>query len=243
MEQLKVRKKDVLVLNVIIYLFLSFVFLYLQYAYRHHLSPFSLIYLKKSIELFWYVIAPILLSSWFIWFHHKKSVYFFNFCILLVSFKVIEGVFIEFNKIIVLALFFYLVISYFLYQLLKEYGGLAHLNSNYSDQDLFDPVLKKIPCSFEAESGTFTAYLTNWDDEGCFIHITNGLSALPPKGKLFVHFKDRIFEQEGEVVAHSRDLKGLGIKFQESIKSLNSFNWSEFTELVEELGFKPERLR
>ncbi len=243
MEQLKVIKKDVLILNVLIYLLLSFAFLYLQYAYRFHLSPFSLIYLKKSVELFWYVIAPIILSSWMIWKLHEKSVYFFNFCILLVSFKVVEGVFIEFNKIIVVALFFYLVISYFLYQLLREYRGLASLNSCYSSQDLFDPILKKIPCVYETELGHFPGFLTNWDEEGCFIFLSESLASLPKEGKVKVHFKGREFIQDGEVVAHSRDLQGLGIKFHKSIKSLNSFNWSEFTELVEELGFKPERLR
>jgi hypothetical protein len=243
MEQLKVIKKDVLILNILIYLLLSFAFLYLQYAYRFHLSPFSLVYLKKSLELFWYAIIPILFSSWMIWKLHEKSVYFFNFCIFLVSFKVVEGVFIEFNKIIVLALFFYLVISYFLYQLLKEYRGLASLNSRYSSEDLFGPILKKISCVYETEMGAFSGFLTNWDDEGCFIYLSQPLTGLPKEGKIRVEFKGREFIQDGEVVAHSRDLQGLGIKFHKSIKSLNSFNWSEFTELVDELGFKPERLK
>ena len=52
MEQLKVKKKDRIIMNVLIYLGLSFFFLYIQHAYRHHLSPFSLVYLRKGLELF-----------------------------------------------------------------------------------------------------------------------------------------------------------------------------------------------
>jgi hypothetical protein len=243
MEQLKVIKKDVLVLNIIIYLLLSFAFLYLQYAYRYHISPFSVVYLKKSVELFWYVILPLIISGWMIWKLNQKAVYFFNFCIFLVSFKVIEGVFIEFNKIIVIALFFYLVISYFLYQLLKEYRGLASLNAGYSPDDLFEPILKQIPCSYKTDQAEVFGFLTNWDEEGCFIYLSKPLAVLPKEGRVLVQFKGRDFTQDGEVVAHSRDLQGLGIKFSKSSKSLNSFNWTEFNELVEELGFKPERLK
>ena len=59
MEQLKVIKKDILVLNLVVFLLLSFAFLYLQYAYRHHLSPVSLAYLRTSPERFWYALIPL----------------------------------------------------------------------------------------------------------------------------------------------------------------------------------------
>jgi hypothetical protein len=242
MEALKVKKKDVLVFNLILFLCLSFIFLYLQYAYRHHLSPFSVAYLKKSIELFWYAILPMMACGLFIWKHHRWSLSLYSFCVLLVGYKVIEGLFIEFNKIIVIALFFYAVISYFLYQLYGHYLALASLNANYSSFDLFDPLLKQIPCKLTVQEQAFSGYLTNWDEEGCFIKLSKPL-ILINKAKVVIDFKGRSFEQEGELVAHSVDLTGIGIKFGLSPKELNLFNWSEFNELIEELGFKPERLR
>ncbi len=242
MGQLKVKKKDVLVLNLIAFLGLSFVFLYLQYAYRHHLSPFSLPYLKKSMELFWYAIIPLLLSSVLVWKHHRWSLSVYSFCVVLVSYKVIEGLFIEFNKIIVIALFFYTVISYFIYQLYGHYLSLASLNANYSSSDLFDPLLKQMPCHLVLNEVEFGGFLTNWDEEGCFIKLTRPLTEAD-KVKVNILFKGRNFVQEGEVVAHSVDLTGVGIKFGKSPKGLNVFNWTEFFELIQELGFKPERLR
>mgnify|MGYP006189017755 CR=1 FL=1 len=131
MEQLKVRKKDRIIFNVVYYLILSFLFLYIQHAYRHHLSPFSTIYLRKALELFWYVAMTLSVSAIFIWRHHKYSVFMFQISIFLVSFKVIEGLFIEFNKIIVIAMFFFGIISYFLYQLLKYYLTLASIRVSH----------------------------------------------------------------------------------------------------------------
>ena len=242
MEQLKVKKKDVLVLNLIVFLGLSFMFLYLQHAYRYHLSPFSVVYLKKSVEFFWYASAPLLLSAVLIWNHHKWSLSVFSYSVLIVSYKVVEGLFLEFNKIIVIALFCYVVISFFLYQLYGYYLSLASLNANYDSSDLFNPMLKEIPCSVILENEEFVGRLTNWDQEGCFIKLEKPLFN-KKRIQVVIDFKGRKFEEEGELVAHSVDFTGIGIKFGKTPKGLKVFNWTEFNELVQELGFKPGRLR
>lgn len=242
MEQLKVRKKDIIITNVVIYLALSFFFLYLQHAYRHHLSPFSLVYMQKGIELFWYVAITLLVSAYTIFRHHRVSLLAYQFSIFLVGFKVVEGLFVEFNKIIVIAMFFYAIISYFLYQLLKYYLSLASINPNYSGSDLFKPLLKDISCQVMTDEGAFSGTLSNWDDEGCFIKL-NEPKKVPHNIKLIVYFREREFLQEGEVVASTADLTGVGIKFEKTAKDLNVFNWSEFMEIVQELGYQPERLR
>lgn len=242
MEQLKVRKKDTIIFNVVIYLMLSFFFLYIQHAYRHHLSPFSLVYLRKGLELFWYVAATLLVSAIMVWRHHRHCLLMYQVSVFLVGFKVVEGLFIEFNKIIVIAMFFYAIISYFLYQLLKYHLGLASINPNYSSKDLFRPLLKEIPCKIFYDGGESEGTLSNWDYEGCFIKLSKG-GKLPSSVKLIIFFKDREFHQEGEVVASTPDLTGVGIKFEKTVKDLSVFNWSEFMEIVQELGFQPERLR
>lgn len=242
MEQLKVKKKDPVVMNTIIYLLLSFVFLYLQYAYRHQLSPVSMVYLRKSVELFWYIAIPIGIAAYLIWRIQRIAAYAYGFCIFLVTYKVVEGLFIEFNKIIVIALFFYTVIAYFLYQLLKVYWDNASINPNYDKADLFPPLLKVIGISLGKEGNEGDGILTNWDADGCFIKLTKSAKFT---GQLMVkiRFENREFVQEGEVVAQTLDLTGVGIKFKQSSKDLKVFNWDEFTELIQELGFRPERLR
>jgi hypothetical protein len=243
MEQLKVKRKDGLVVNLILFLIMSFIFLYLQYAYRHHLAPFSMAYLLKSFELFWYAIVPLVACTILIWKHHRWSQGVFAFCIGLIGYKVIEGLFIEFNKVIVIALFFFIVISYFIYQLFANYRTLASLNANYAPTDLFDPLLQEISCNIKYQEKELAGYLTNWDEEGCFVRLRQTSAGLASNVKVEIQFKGRVFSQDGEVVAQSIDFMGVGIKFGNTPKELNVFNWMEFNELVHELGYKPERLR
>lgn len=242
MGQLKVKKKDTIIINVVLYLCLSFFFLYIQHAYRHHLSPFSLVYFKKGLELFWYVAITLIITGIMIWRQHPHAILFYRLSVFFVGFKVLEGLFIEFNKIIVFALFFYIIISYFLYQLLKFYLALASINPNYHPSDLFEPLLKKIYCEISTDDKKYLGYLTNWDLEGCFIKLKGSAEFTSPV-RVKIFFADREFLQEGEVVAATPDLTGIGIKFQSTSKNLNTFNWSEFMDIVHELGFKPQRLR
>src|SRR5690606_3476896 len=200
MEQLKVKKKGGIVVNVVLHLFLSFFFLYIQHAYRHHLSPFSEVYFKRSLELFWYIAGIILLSSALIWKHHRYSLLFYKISIGLVSFKVMESLFIEFNKIIVITMFFYLTISYFLYQYFSEYLKLASINPNYKKTDLFNPLLKELPCEVYWGEEFHKGILSNWDSEVCFRKLESQ-AQLPRKVQWKVFFQDREFIDEGAVVA------------------------------------------
>lgn len=242
MEQLKVKKKGGIVVNVVLHLLLSFFFLYIQHAYRHHLSPFSEVYFKRSLEMFWYIAAFIVISGALIWRHHRYSLLLYKISIGLVSFKVVEGLFVEFNKIIVITMFFYLTISYFLYQYFAEYLKLASINPNYKKTDLFSPLLKELPCEVSWGEERHKGILSNWDSLGCFVKLESK-TRLPKKVQLKVFFQDREFVHEGAVVAETKDCTGFGLKFEEKEKSLDVFNWSEFMEIVQELGFQPERLR
>ena len=242
MEQLKVKKKDIIIVNVIVFLALSFFFVYLQHAYRHHLSPFSTVYLKKGLELFWYVAVTLVVSGAIIWRHHSLSIWAYRASMFLVGFKVLEGLFVEFNKIIIVAMFFFVVISYFLYQLLSQYLSLASINANYARSDLFEPLLRKIECKVQDDESEVSGHLSNWDQEGCFVKL-EGAQKLSRRVTVTIQFQGREFVQKGEVVAEALDFTGVGIKFERTAKDLNVFNWSEFMDLVSELGFQPERLR
>jgi len=240
---MKVKKKDILIWNIILFLGFSYLFLYFQYAYQNHLSPFSLTLFKKSLELFWYAIIPIFCAQVVVFFHHKKSINILLLSLALVVYKVSEGLFLDFNKVILLALFCFLVIAYFFYQLYDEYLQLAYLNANYRKEDLFSPLLFEIECELIIGEERFSGFLTNWDSEGCFLYLKSEQLPKVKKLRMEISFRGRKFIQDGEVVAQSTELHGIGLKFGENPKNLEVFNWAEFVELVHELGFKPERLK
>src|SRR5690606_3409805 len=102
--------------------------------------------------------------------------------------KVLEGLFIEFNKIIVIAMFFYVVISYFLYQLLNFHLGLASINPNFSQSDLFGPLLRTIFCQVVYKDKTVEGHLSNWDNHGCFIKLNEPFNA-SSKVKVKIFFR------------------------------------------------------
>ncbi len=107
---------------------------------------------------------------------------------------------------------------------------------------MFPPLLKEIPVQIKTEEHQYEGYLTNWDLDGCFIKLKETATNIN-EVKVEIDFFSQRFIQSGEVVAHSREMNGLGIKFYLSKKDLNVFNWTEFIELTEELGFQAERLR
>lgn len=243
MEQLKVRKKGMIIINCIFYLILSFFFVYLQYAYRSHVTPFSLLYLQKSLEVFWFVTLVLGVTMVLLWRHHKYCTFFFSLSHFLVGYKILEGLFIEFNKMIVVTFFFYIVISYFLYQLLRQYLSSARLNANFKANDLYGPLLNQLECHILRGNEQYKGVLTNWDEDGCFVKMESMPSVKLKKVELLIHFHGREFREQGEVVAQSTAMHGIGIKLLNSSKDLKIFNWNEFIELVDELGFDPKRLR
>jgi hypothetical protein len=103
-------------------------------------------------------------------------------------------------------------------------------------------LLKTIPCKLKGAGVEIQGSLSNWDDESCFVKLETP-KELPKSLQLIVSFRDREFVQTGEVVASTLDLTGVGLKFEKVPKEINVFNWSEFMEIVHELGFQPQRLR
>ena len=103
-------------------------------------------------------------------------------------------------------------------------------------------MLTKIPCEILVEERNMKAYLTNWDEYGCFVRLEDR-ETLPRKLKVKVSFHARDFHHDGEVVAETPDGTGIGIKFKLMKKEVHLFSWQEFNQLLDELGYTPERLR
>lgn len=239
---LKIKKREPIILNIILFLVTGLFFLHVQYAYRTKLSAFSWYLLWATTKLYWPVLPMSVASIWMTWTYRPHAPRFFAWTIGLIAFFTLSGLYVDFNKVLVLALFFLGVISHILYQQLKFTLHWASYQSNYSEDDLFSPVLKKIPGEIKVGEVSYPFYLTNWDNYGMFLYFPEPMPSLG-QVELIIHYEGLHFEGSGEVVAQSMDLRGVGIKLKKNAPKVDQFFWSDFVEMTDELGLYPTRLR
>ena len=146
-----------------------------------------------------------------------------------------------FDKLIVLMLFVYILLSFYYQLLLKVELSRAFINPLFSSKELFDPMLYKIRCEIFANGEKRgEGYLTNWDEVGCF-----ALLDLPTKVdgdfEVVVLHKQHKFTQSAKLASISYN-RGVGIRFIcDDSKSL--FNWVEFYKIINDLGFSVEYMK
>ncbi len=239
---LKIRKREPIILNTVLFVMIGLFFLHVQYAYRTKLSAFSWYLLWATVKLYWPVIPLSLLSIWTAWTLRPSSRRFFSWIVSLICFFTLSGLYIDFNKVIVLALFFLAVIAHLLYQQLKFVLSWACYQSNYLKEDLFSPVLTKISGELKQGEVTHKFYLTNWDEHGMFIFFESPLK-LKGKVALTINYDHLHFQGDGEVVAYSADFHGVGLKLNKNAPQVDKFFWSDFVQMSDELGLNPARLR
>lgn len=239
---LKIKKREPIILNTVIFVIIGLFFLHVQYAYRTKLSAFSWYLLWATVKLYWPVIPLAALTIWASWTHRLISQRFFAWTVGLISFFTLTGLYIDFNKVLVLALFFLAVIAHLLYQQLKFTLNWACYQTNYLEEDLFPPVLTKITGELKQGDKTYRFFLTNWDEYGVFIYLDEAIS-LKGEVSLQIDYDQLHFQGDGEVVAHSADFHGVGVKLKKNAPQVDQFYWSDFVQMSDELGLNPARLR
>jgi hypothetical protein len=240
---LKIKKREPIILNSILFVIIGLFFLHVQYAYRTKLSAFSWYLLWATLKLYWPVIPLASLTIWATWTQRLISKRFFSWTIGLIAFFTLTGLYIDFNKVLVLALFFLAVISHLIYQQLKFTLHGACYQTNYLEEDLFSPVLTKIEGTLKQGDKVHRFFLTNWDEYGAFIYFKDGPVGLKGEVELIINYDQLHFQGDGEVVAQSADLRGLGVKLKKNAPEVDQFFWSDFVQMSDELGLNPARLR
>lgn len=239
---LKIKKREPIILNTILFVIIGLFFLHVQYAYRTKLSAFSWYLLWATLKLYWTVVPLAMVTIWSVWTHRSTGPRFFSWTIGLISFFTLTGLYIDFNKVLVLALFFLAVIAHLLYQQLKFTTNCSCYQSNYTDEDLFTPMLQKIHGHIKQGETIRPFFLTNWDEYGIFLYTDDAVDWNGPV-EISIHYDQLNFQGDGEVVAQSVDLHGVGVKLKKNAPQVDQFFWSDFVQMTDELGLNPARLR
>lgn len=238
--KLKIIYRSSVVWNIIGYTILAFFFLYAERALSLEKTALDMSFFKSFITS-----NKILLSSFIISILSLYTLRKFSFTLVLSLLVYVGAVFIydlfqQFDKLILLMLFFYILFSY--YFLLELYTELsrAYLNPKFSENELFDPMLYKINASIVVDSKVVgSGYLTNWDEVSCFLHTSDNLSEF--EGTIKVEFDGCEFLQDAKIASKGNNT-GIGLKF---VRNENDtiLNWNEFIKIITDQGFQVEYMK
>ncbi|MBY0517768.1 MAG: hypothetical protein K2P81_12735 [Bacteriovoracaceae bacterium] len=198
--------------------------------------------MKKALLDEWLVALLSIPAFVSIYLHRYYSKYFFAFFAFVITFKSLEGLFIDFNKVLMVVLFLYVCMSYAFYQLLGWKFSRAVFTPNFSAQILGSPMALRTMVELKSSEGNWTGYLTNWDAEGAFIYLDKPWPKANRKADLSLTIDGHLFEAKGTVIAATWDEMGIGVEWNQDIKT-EALSWNSLIELFNDLGWEPTLLR
>lgn len=236
---LKIIYRSAVVWNVILHILMSFLFIFLQEAIYQEDSVFNIGFIR-SIS---FSILPLLVvgavSLFFIFNLKKVSKYFYILTVSAVSLYSAYHLISDFSKLILIVLFFYLLVSYYLYFLLTSELEQSYYNPGFSSQNLFDPMLLKINVKL-SEMKTKKSHLgvlTNWDEDGCFVKLETPLEK-HSQLELEILYMNHSFKQKVAAVTILKNKEGIGLKLKQTDNT-----WENFYKIISDMGMKVEYVK
>lgn len=241
--------------NIILFLLLTFFFLFFQEGLLQARSVFERSFIKEIFFEYLPFMALLLVSAFSVFKLKHKSKLFFLLSALGTVGITVTNLLDDFSKLVVIALFVYVLSAYYFYQFLKIEVNEAYYNPMYNEDDLFSPMLKRIHCEVrDSESGkVLGAILTNWNPNGCFIFLDEQAQEIRFKNiKLKANLNGTDFTAPGMLVAKAADGRGFGFRLLPETSPENSssmehrqeeFGWKDFYTIIDQLGYTVELLK
>lgn len=240
---IKIIYRSAVIWNIILFLVLTFAFIYLQEAIFLERSIFSLDFLKITSVKHKLLITSLAITGITVFtFKRLSKIVFFLNSIGVVFYSVIN-LNTEFSKLVLIILFLYLLVSYYYFYLLDIELNQAIYNPNYFKNDLFKPMLMEIKAELETKNKNLAGYLTNWDENGCFIYLQDELEGNIKEVDLSLTLNGKVFKQGSILASVSKDKKGIGLRFVNDKANMNIFNWNEFKKIVSDMGLNVEYIK
>ena len=143
---------------------------------------------------------------------------------------------IDFDKLILILSFLYVILSYNFYQFLKMELREPFYNPNFPLNII--PSYKNIllPVKVKKAGIEYDAHLTNWGANGFFCKLIGDGN---PRGVVEIEatIDGHSFFAEGVVVTRVRG--GLGVRIRKSL--IPEMGWIDFYGIISELGYRPSK--
>ncbi|MCO4753620.1 MAG: hypothetical protein KC478_04025 [Bacteriovoracaceae bacterium] len=240
---LKIFYRSATVWNIILFVFLGFFFLYFQEGLLQARTVFDQVFLKEVVQNYWAFISIMLVCATSVFRLKHRSKYFFLLFTLSASAITIFNLNHNFSKLVTISLFIYLITSYYFYQFLKIEIEEAYYNSSYDNDDLFEPMLKRLECSVEdlETNKVFKARLTNWNPNGCFLYFDEPVEgAKLKKIKIATTLSSTPFEANAILASKTTDAQGFGFRIP---SGKEDFGWRDYYSIIDQMGYNVELLR
>lgn len=243
---LKVYYRSPVIWNIILFIFFSFLFIYAQFVYKNTSTILDKELFKTFINTnLGYISIYIITLMSFLKFNAKLSSILFLISVLMTFGISTYNVFGQFSKLALVILFFYVLIAYYLYQFFNVDVEESYYQPQFDNNFLFEPMLTKIKIEVLKDGDVKAAgHLTNWSEEGCFTYLKKKKS-LKGTYDIRVYFHGREFCQKAIIVSATKIRTGYGFKFKHNKKEEKKdfLGWTQFYEIIKEMGLKPELVK
>lgn len=228
--------------NAILFMLLSVLFLVLQQSLQSGLPFMNTAFLKKVLLDEWPVLVFIIPALYSTFKQHRRAPKYFALYAMVVAFHSLEGLFLDFNKLVLLVLFFHVVIAYGFYQLLTWTYARAAFTPNFKADTLHIPMGKMINVEIKSGENLIQGRLTNWDEDGAFIWLEQKCPLPSSHVTVSINWEGYIFEAKGTIVSGTWDERGIGIEWRHSIIEIET-GWKNLMAVFSDYGYDPRLLR
>jgi len=241
--KLKIFYRSATIWNIILFVMLSFIFLFIQESILNNKSILDIIFFKNVVNSFKYYIGLTFIGVVSLYFLKTFSKVIYSLIILSAVCVTSYNLYLDFSKLITIVLFLFVLISYYYYHLLNIELKQSFYNAGFSKNNLYDPMLFTIVSKIKSKKSEamIEGYLTNWNEDGCFIHSKSKYDVVGSKVELAISFEGQEFKQAGEIVSCNKGKENFGIRFINEKKT--GYNWKDFYNIINDMGFEVEFLR
>ena len=239
---MKLYRKSATCNNIVIFLISSIFYWYIIHSIQKEQSAFNL----SRISHFAMENLPIVVLMTFTMLSiiriKKWSIIPFVIYSGWISFECILIFMINFDKLILIFTFIYIICSFYFYLIWKMelneviYCPGYHLsNIGTKSEHHFETTVKFKNKELE------TGYLSNWGETCCFVVLNKKINFKNPSVLLEIAFEGKIFRQEGLIATGHGN--GFGIKFVQKSHEDNGQNWASLYTIIKDRGYDPQDVR
>lgn len=188
----------------------------------------------------YFLLALSIITALTVWKMRSYAVWLLTILVTTVVFKSMQLALIDFNKIILITSFIYIVTVYYLGMLYKLEATSAAYSPLFFQNTIGNKSDYHLRCEIKNDQGIFTGELTNWDEKSCFVAFDEGVAGLVDltgPTQISFSFEGHDFVHHALVV--SRFERGVGIRFTPDLSGNASYNWVEYFRIIDDRGYRP----